>query len=248
MSAPVELRDVSVWREDGLGGEPVQVVHAVSAELAAGRRVALVGANGAGKTSLLLALVGAVRFSGHIAIGGVALEKKTLSAIRRSVGFVFAEPSEQLFLPTVLEEAAFAPKQRGQAEPLARAREALERVGLGGFESRAPSALSLGEQRRLALATALSADPGVLLLDEPTASLDSRARGAVLAALAATEATLLFATHDLEAALELEAEVVVMGGGRVLGQGAAREALAKGELLDRALLDVPLSLRKTSTV
>jgi cobalt/nickel transport system ATP-binding protein len=241
-AASVELEDVRVWREDGLGGEPAEVVHGVSASIAPGRRVALVGANGAGKTSLLLALVGAVRFSGRVSVGDVALEKKSLRTVRSRIGFVFAEPAEQLFLPSVLEEAAFAPRQRGLGDPLALARKALAEVGLAELSARAPTSLSLGEQRRLALATALSAEPGVLLLDEPTASLDARARRAVLRAIAGAAATTLFATHDLEAALELDADVLVIGAGRLVGHGPAREVLADAELLDAANLDVPASL------
>lgn len=238
----VLLEDVRVWREDGLGGVPTEVVHGVGAEIAAGERVALVGANGAGKTSLLLALVGAVRFSGRIAVGELELDAKTLSRVRERVGFVFAEPADQLFLPTVLEEAAYAPTQRKLSDALARAERALDTVGLAELGARSPTSLSLGEQRRLALATVLSAEPGVLLLDEPTASLDARARRAVLRAIRGSGATTVFATHDLEAALELEARVLVVGGGRLLGSGPARQTLADAALLDAAGLDVPASL------
>lgn len=241
-AARVAIKDLHVWREDGLGGEPTEVVHGISTTIEAGRRVALVGANGAGKTSLLLALVGAVRFSGRITVDELSLGKKTLAALRARVGFVFAEPADQLFLPSVLDEAAFAPKQLRLPDPLARAREALEQVGLGRMETRSPSSLSLGEQRRLALATVLSAEPGVLLLDEPTASLDARARRAVLGAVRDTTATTLFATHDLEAALDLDADVLVIGAGRLVGHGPAREVLADAALLDAANLDVPASL------
>lgn len=241
-AARVAIEDLHVWREDGLGGEPTEVVHGISTTIEAGRRVALVGANGAGKTSLLLALVGAVRFSGRITVDELSLGKKTLAALRARVGFVFAEPADQLFLPSVLDEAAFAPKRLRLPDPLARAREALEQVGLGRMEARPPSSLSLGEQRRLALATVLSAEPGVLLLDEPTASLDARARRAVLGAVRHTSATTLFATHDLEAALDLDADVLVIGAGRLVGHGPAREVLADAALLDAANLDVPASL------
>jgi cobalt/nickel transport system ATP-binding protein len=236
------LSDVRVWREDGLGGPPNEVVHGVTATLGAGRRLALIGANGAGKTSLLLALVGAVRFSGRISVGEVELDRRSLREIRRRVGFVFAEPTDQLFLPTALDEAALAPRQRGLPDAEARARATLHRVGLAHAAARPPSSLSLGEQRRLALATVLSAEPGVLLLDEPTASLDGRSRRAVLTALAGTEATTVFATHDLEAALALDADVLVLAGGKPLGSGPARDVLSNAELLDRAALDVPPSL------
>jgi cobalt/nickel transport system ATP-binding protein len=238
----IELSGVQVWREDGLGGEPAEVVHGVSIAIEAGRRVALVGANGAGKTSLLLALVGAARFAGTIRIGDLVLDRRSLTAVRAKLGFVFAEPADQLFSATVLDEAAFAPRQRALTDAALRARRELSRVGLTGLEERAPQSLSLGEQRRLAIAAVLSADPAVLLLDEPTASLDSRSRRAVLEAIGACPATTIFATHDLEAALELEADVLVLGGGRLLGHGAAGAALADARLLDAAGLDVPARL------
>ena len=235
----VNVSELAVWRDDGLDAEPRQVLAGVSFDFGAGERVAVVGANGAGKTSLLLALVGAVPFQGQIAFGQLVLEKKSLAAVRREVAFVFAEPSDQLFLPSVEEEVAFAPRQRGrtEAEVTERVARVLAQVGLRGAERRAPAALSLGEQRRLALATALSADPAVLLLDEPTASLDGRARRAVLAALRATQATLLFASHDLAAVRELATRVVLLGNGELLAAGPAREIMFDAALLDRAGLD-----------
>ena len=237
--ASVTLEALQVWREDGLGGEPAQVVHAVSASIDAGSRVALVGANGAGKTSLLLALVGAARFAGKIRVGDLELDRRSLATVRKQLGFVFAEPADQLFLPTVLEEASFGPRQRGLPNAEELAKSALIRVGLVGLEDRSPHSLSLGEQRRLAIAAVLSLEPALLLLDEPTASLDSRSRRSVLDAIRASGATTLFATHDLEAAIELDADVLVLSEGRLLGGGKARVALTDAALLDAAGLDVP---------
>ncbi|MCC6901141.1 MAG: ABC transporter ATP-binding protein [Polyangiaceae bacterium] len=238
----IRLAGVRVWREDGVGGDPAEVVHDVTVTIAPGRRVALVGANGAGKTSLLLALVGAARFAGTIQVGDLTLDRHSLSQVRASLGFVFAEPADQLFSATVRDEAAFAPRQRGLADADERAERELQRVGLSGLEARVPQSLSLGEQRRLAIAAVLSADPALLLLDEPTASLDSRSRRAVLDAIRASPATTVFATHDLEAALELEADVLVLGDGCLLGHGPGREQLADAALLDAAGLDRPRTL------
>ncbi|MBK7582547.1 MAG: ABC transporter ATP-binding protein [Myxococcales bacterium] len=235
----IELEALRVWREDGLGGSPAEVVRGISVSIAPGARVALVGANGAGKTSLLLALVGAVRFAGRIRVGELVLEKRNLNAVRQDVGFVFAEPADQLFSSTVLDEVSFAPRQRGLSDAAERGRRALEQVGLVELTERVPTSLSLGEQRRLAVASVMSAEPGVLLLDEPTASLDGRARRLVLAAIRSAVATTVFATHDLDAALELEAEVLVMADGLLLGRGPAESVLSDAELLDRAGLDPP---------
>jgi cobalt/nickel transport system ATP-binding protein len=243
MALSLTLSEVSVFRETDLDGKPRRVIEALSLEVEPGERVALVGANGAGKSSLLLALVGALRIEGEIHVDGMKLESRTLEEIRQRVGFVFSEPADQLFSRNVREEVELGPRLRGSdsADARARADAALAMVGLTGFDERNPTSLSLGEQRRLALATVLSIEAGALLLDEPTASLDGRARREVLNAIRATGATTLFATHDLDAALDLEARVVLLAGGKLVADGPARELLVDVETLDRAGLDLPLS-------
>ena len=238
MSAvPVGLERLDVWHEDA-GGEPVKVVHDLSLSIAARERVALVGANGAGKTSLLLALVGALPFSGRVVVGEQLLERQTLEALRRRIGFVFADPRDQLFCRSVFDEVAYGPRLRnlpaGEVEQ--RVARALAAVGLAGFEQRSPAALSLGEQRRLAIATILSYEAALVLVDEPTASLDPRARQAILEAMAALDATVVFATHDLDAARELKARAIVLSAGRVFADGSAGQVFADGELMQKACL------------
>jgi cobalt/nickel transport system ATP-binding protein len=231
----IAIENLDVWYEDARG-EAHRVVHALSVAIEPGERVALVGRNGAGKTSLLLALVGAVPFSGRVAIAGQVLERHTLETLRRGIGFVFADPRDQLFCATVLDEVAYGPRLRdfAQAELKTRVARALAAVNLSGFERRPPAALSLGEKRRLAIATVLSYEAALVIVDEPTASLDPLARHAVLEAIAALEATVVFATHDLEAARELGARVLVFDAGRLLADGPATEILSDLPLLRRA--------------
>lgn len=240
MALAVHIEALEVWRESA-ASEPRRVLEGFSLEIAPRERVALVGPNGAGKTSLLLALVGAAPFQGRIALGERTLERATLAELRREVGFVFAEPGDQLFLPTVGEEVAFGPRVRGvpEAELDERVRAALTRVGLEGFEARAPGELSLGEQRRLAFATVLSYAPGLVLADEPTASLDPLARRELLRTLARVDATLVFATHDLEGARAVGARIVLMRGGQLIATGPADELMADRALLVRAGLEAP---------
>jgi cobalt/nickel transport system ATP-binding protein len=235
----IAIEHVSVLREKR------RVIHELSLAFGSGERVALVGANGAGKSSLLLALVGALPIEGKIRIGELELGEKTLEDVRQRVGFVFAEPADQLFLPSVREEVELGPRLRGKDadEIRKRADAALAAVRLNGFDDRSPTSLSLGEQRRLALATVLSIDAGALLLDEPTASLDGRARRQVLEAIRAQSATTLFATHDLDAALELDSRVVLLRDGKLVADGRAAELLVDRETLDRAGLELPLSVR-----
>ncbi len=237
----VSISELRVFREDVLSGERRRVLDDVSFSIEPGERLALVGPNGAGKSSLLLALVGALPIEGVIRISGDEVSKKNLVTLRRRIGFVFAEPADQLFSSSALDEVAFGPLQRGMPEGDAeqRARAALAEVGLEAFAGRAPGSLSLGEQRRLAIATALASEPELLLLDEPTASLDGRARRAVLEAIRRCQATLVIATHDLEAAEELDARVALFNEGRLIATAPVREALRDTRLLDRAGLDPP---------
>jgi cobalt/nickel transport system ATP-binding protein len=247
VSATLELFGVSVYRDDPSRGAR-KVVNDVSLDVAPGERVFLTGPNGAGKTSLLLAIVGAARFDGRVRVCGTTLASETLARIRAQVGFVFADPGDQLFCDTVFDEVAFGPIQRGLDPGVVRERvlRALSAVGLQGFEARHPGALSQGEQRRLALATALSVEPGLILCDEPTASLDPLAREGVLSTLNGLSAALLVATHDLDAALSLDARVVLMKEGAIVADGPAGALLSDDILLGRAGLARPLSLSRRS--
>lgn len=221
------------------------VVDGLSCNIEKGERVAIVGPNGAGKTSLLLAVVGAVPFEGEIEVGGLRLNRKSLQEIRRKTGFVFADPSDQLFLPTVEQEVRFGPEQRGLEENVisGRTQQALQAVGLSGYDSRSSSELSLGEQRRLAVATVLSTEPDLILLDEPTASLDPVARRQMLRVIEKTEATVVLATHDLDAAVQLGARVLLLKDGKIHGDGPAALILADEQAISAAGLEVPLSLK-----
>jgi energy-coupling factor transporter ATP-binding protein EcfA2 len=241
---PTAIRtdSLSVFRGRAAGAPPV--LRDLTLTVEPRERVALIGPNGAGKTSLLLALIGAVPYEGTIHIGSELLCRENLEAQRRRIGFVFSDPQDQLFLPSVREEVAFGPEQRGITgsaldELVTRA---LAQVSLTGFEGRAPSALSLGEQRRLAIASVLSCGPALLLLDEPTASLDPRARRSMIETIAQLDATVLCATHDLDAALDLDARVLLLTGGRMLADGPAGALLRDEALLQSAQLELPLGV------
>jgi cobalt/nickel transport system ATP-binding protein len=244
-SAPISLENVEVFRGDEDGGH---VVRGVTLNIAAGERVFLLGPNGAGKTSLLLAMVGAARHAGRVRFGDVELGPKTLDAVRRSVGLVFADPRDQFFLNRVEDEVAFAPRERGlpEASVTERVAQALAAMDLGGYRDRAPDTLSLGEQRRLAIATMLAGRPDVLLLDEPTASLDPRARRRILDVIAGLSATIVVATHDLDAAFDLGGRVVLLDQGRVVADGDARALLVDAPMLEAAGLSLPLAVQGVS--
>ncbi len=231
----LKLEGLTVYRT-GDDGAPGAVVEDLTLEVASGQCCMLVGPNGAGKTSLLLAMVGALPFTGTVRLGELELEARTLKELRRRVGFVFANPDEQLFCDTVHQEVAFGPEQLGFSEDqvAARVSRALDQVGLLAHAARNPHRLSLGEQRRTAVAAALATSPDAVFFDEPTASLDPLARETILSTLKRTGATTVIASHDLQAALELEAIVALLNHGRLVGIGQAVDVLSDPALLVRA--------------
>jgi cobalt/nickel transport system ATP-binding protein len=208
-----------------------------------GESVAIVGANGAGKSTLLLHLTGCLApSSGKVRVGDVPLAPATLAAARRAVGMVFQDPDDQLFMPTVFEDVAFGPANLGLPpdEVEARVARALETVGAAHLEDRPPYRLSVGEKRAVAIATVLAMSPDILVLDEPSASLDPRNRRQLIALLAAFRHTKIIATHDLDMALDLCERTIVMRGGRVAADGRSAELMRDRALLEENSLELPL--------
>ncbi|MCF6278373.1 MAG: energy-coupling factor ABC transporter ATP-binding protein [Anaerolineales bacterium] len=150
----------------------------INLTLSAGEKVALVGPNGAGKSTLMLHLNGILTGAGALRVGGLPLNKQNLPLVRAAVGLVFQNPDDQLFSPTVFEDVAFGPLHMGLPEEEVRARvdEALAQVGMSGFGERLSHHLSMGQKKRISIATVLSMRPQLLVLDEPSAGLDPRAR------------------------------------------------------------------------
>ena len=209
-------------------------LHDVSLRVAEGEKVAVVGPNGAGKSTLLLHLNGILRGQGTVEVGGLLLDKDTLPRVRASVGLVFQNPDDQLFSPTVLDDVAYGPLHMGlpQAEVLARSLRALGQVDMEGYAERLSHHLSVGEKKRVAVATVLSMEPELLVFDEPTAGLDPRARRSLIGLLRDLPHTMLVSTHDLRMVEALFERTVVMDGGRVVFDGSTRELLADERLLE----------------
>jgi cobalt/nickel transport system ATP-binding protein len=214
----------------------------VGFELRAGERAALLGPTGAGKSTLLLHLNGLLRAqSGRVQVDGIEVTEETLREVRRRVGLVFQEPDDQLFLPTLLEDVTFGPLNEGLGahEAEHRALHVLEELGLEGKGSRPAHHLSGGERRLAALATVLVSRPPLLVLDEPTGSLDARGRQRLVEMLAARSETLLVATHDLAAAGALCERGIVLAEGRVVSDGPLADLLADPERLAALGLRAP---------
>lgn len=215
------------------GGQ--EALRGVSLRVAPGEKVALVGPNGAGKSTLMLHLNGILGGpTSPVRICGRPLTRDNLPLIRGLVGLVFQNPDDQLFSPTVFEDVAFGPLYQGlpEAEVRRRAAEALAQVGMAGFEGRLSHQLSLGQKKRVAIATVLSMRPELLVLDEPTAGLDPRGRRQLIDLLRALPVTMLVSTHDLWLVAELFPRMVVMDDGRVAADGATDELLSQPAFLE----------------
>ena len=219
-----------------------EALRGVDLTVGPGERVALLGANGAGKTTLMLALDGLLRGSGHLVVAGIDVDRGPLDELRARVGLVFQDPDDQLFMPTVREDVAFGPLNQGlgRAETGRRVQEALAAVRMDHAAERAPHELSMGERRRVTIATVLAGRPNLLVLDEPSASLDPRARRELLDVLEATRQTLLVATHDLPLAAELCERVVILAHGLVVADGPVEAVLADDGLLAEHDLELPV--------
>ena len=219
-----------------------RVLEGVDLSIGAGERVALLGPNGAGKTTFVLHLIGILTGSGgSVSVDGVELTPATVRDVRSRVGFVFQDPDDQLFMPTVRQDVAFGPANFGVrgTELDARVTAALDAVGMSDAARKAPHHLSGGERRRVAIATVLAMQPSILILDEPSTNLDPAGRSELAAILAGLDVTLLMVTHDLPYAFELCDRSVVMSGGRIVVDGATADVLADAEEMARHRLELP---------
>jgi len=227
----VDIQNLAYRYADGR-----EALYDISLSVEAGEKVALVGANGAGKSTLLLHLNGLLPAqSGHVRACGLDVVKKNLGRVRAAVGLVFQDPNDQLFSPTVFDDVAFGPIYQGLPEDEIRQRveAALGAVGMTEVIHRASYHLSLGEKKRVAIATVLAMDPEVLVLDEPSAGLDPRARRQLIELLQGLRPTLLIATHDLALANALCPRTVVMDAGHIVADGLTSAILGDHALLDR---------------
>jgi cobalt/nickel transport system ATP-binding protein len=219
-----------------------QVLQSLSFAVNAGERVAVVGPNGSGKTTLLLLLCGILKPSG----GTVSVSDRQIEAGRFNprISYLFQSPDDQLFSPTVFDDVAFGPLNMGLPadEVRDRVQEALAIVGADALAERPPHHLSGGEKRLVALATVLSMNPQIILLDEPTSNLDSRNRRQVINILKQAPQTLLVTSHDLEFLLEICPRVLLIDGGRLNADGPIRQVLADDSLLQAHGLEKPHSL------
>lgn len=230
----VKFNHVSYTYSDG-----TRALNDVSFLITHGEKVALIGANGAGKSTLMLHLNGLLMPSeGDIVIGDIPITKKTLPQIRRTVGLVFQNPDDQLFMPTVRDDVAFGPgnMKLPLEEIERRVDEALKAVGALELKERAPYHLSGGQKRSVAIATVLAMGPDILVLDEPSSNLDPHARNLLIEQIKGFYHTCIVTSHDLDLVRQTCPRSIVMKKGRILADGPTEEIFADTELMRSASL------------
>jgi cobalt/nickel transport system ATP-binding protein len=237
----IEAKELCFTYPDGTPG-----LLGVSFRITHGQSVALVGANGAGKSTLLLHLNGCLLpTQGLLQVGDLPVTAKTSAAVRRTVGLVFQDSDDQLFMPTVFEDVAFGPMNLGlsaeQVEPVVR--QALERVDAWHLKDRPPYKLSVGEKRRVAIAAVVAMSPDILVMDEPSSGLDPRSRRELIELLKTFEHTKIIATHDLDLALQLCPRTIVLNAGKVLTDGPTADIFQNDQWLAQSRLEKPLSMQ-----
>jgi cobalt/nickel transport system ATP-binding protein len=224
----IEVENLSCAYPDG-----IQALAGITFSLDENISCGLMGPNGAGKTTLLYSLCGLLKTAGAIKIQGRALNNGNLAELRKHIGFLFQNPDDQLFMPTVAEDVAFGPINAGLDKETipALVKESLKTVDIEGFESRSSHHLSVGEKKRVALAAVLVGKPGILILDEPTASLDPRGRREFIEQINGIPATKIIASHDLDMIGKLTQSVIVLNHGRITARGQTSDILSNNDLL-----------------
>lgn len=237
----IEMKNVSFQYDSG---KPV--LHDVSFRIEKGEKVGLIGANGAGKSTIMKLLSGILFASGEIRIGGEAVKKDTLYEVRRRLGYVLQDSDDQMFMPTVYEDMIFAPRNYGlsQEETEERIDGILEKLDIAYLKHSRNHKISGGEKRMAAIAVILAMAPEVILMDEPTASLDPCNRRLVINAINSLEQTMLITSHDLDMILDTCSRVILLDGGYVIAEGSAREILSDRDLLEAHRMELPLSLSR----
>jgi len=236
MHHAIEVIDLFFSYPDGRNA-----LNGVSLSVAPGQKTALVGPNGAGKSTLLLHLNGVLKGKGKIHVCGMEISDENIDSVRASVGLVFQDPDDQLFSLTVFDDVAFGPIHLGYPEEEVRERvsDALAVVEMEDYVDRVPFHLSIGEKKRISIATVLSMSPEILVLDEPTAGLDPRARRNLITLLRDLDMTMLVSTHDMAMVSELLPQLAVMDGGRIVREGGTASILADGDFLRQHGLEMP---------
>lgn len=236
----IEFKSVSFVYPDG-----TEALRDISFRVTHGEAVGVVGSNGAGKSTLLMHTNGILMpSSGIVVVGNVQLKRATKQEIRRKVGFVFQNPDDQLFMPTVFEDVAFGPLNLGldPEEVRSRVLAALDAVGCSGLGDKPPHRLSGGQKKAIAIASVMAMQPDILVMDEPASGLDPKSRRRLINMLKGFSHSKIIASHDLDLVLDVCSRCIVLGSGRIVADGPAYQILSDRKLLEENNLELPLSL------
>lgn len=218
------------------------VLKEVSFEINKGESVGLIGANGAGKSTIMKALLGLVKYEGNITVDGTRVETRTLPDIRKKIGFVLQNSDNQMFMPTVYDDMKFGPLNYGRSmeETEARIDEVLKALNIEYLKTKYNHKISGGEKRMAAIATVLAMEPEIVIMDEPSASLDPYNRRKVINAIKAMTETRIVASHDLDMIAETCTKVILVSNGEIAACGDCKTILHNKELLEANRLELPL--------
>ena len=235
----IEFKDVSFSYERG-----TPVIEHLSFRIEARESVGLIGANGAGKSTVMKLLLGLVSGEGEVLVDGTPVQKQTLSEIRRKLGFVLQNSDHQMFMPTVYEDMMFAPLNYGVSREEAERRvdAVLERLGVEELKHRHNHRISGGEKRMAAIATILAMEPEAILMDEPTAALDPYNRRIIINTIRELTQTKLITSHDLDMILDTCERVILLSGGKIVADGRADDILRDKKLLEAHRMELPFCL------
>lgn len=222
------------------------VLDDISFTIKPGESVGLIGANGAGKSTMMKVLLGLLPYQGKIYVDDLLVSKQNIAEIRKKLGFVLQNSDNQMFMPTVFEDIMFAPLNYGMSgeEAEKKTDEVLERLGLMELKNRHNHKISGGEKRMAAIATVLAMDPSAILMDEPSSALDPFNRRVVINCMNSLNMTKIITSHDLDMIYDTCSRVILLSGGKIVADGSADEILRNKELLEANRMELPLSFSR----
>ena len=225
----------------------IPVIKNLSFSINDGDTIGLIGANGAGKSTIMKLLLGLLQHKGRIIVDSLEVEKKNYPEIRKKLGYVLQDSDNQMFMPTVYEDMMFAPMNYGftRDEAEKRVDETLKKLGLMELKHRHNHKISGGEKRMAAIATILAMDPEVILMDEPSTALDPMNRRTLINAIKQLPQTKIIASHDLDMILETCNRVILLNHGEIVADGKTKELLTNRKLLEDNRMELPLCLQHT---
>jgi cobalt/nickel transport system ATP-binding protein len=233
----LQINDLNFSYPDGY-----EALKNINLEINKGDTIGVLGPNGAGKTTFILHLNGILgNLDDSIYINNLSINEDNLKKIREKVGIVFQDPDDQLFMPTVLEDVMFGPKNFGYTneEAESKAIEALEKVKMKEFLNKPPHHLSFGQKRKVAIASVIAINPELIVLDEPSSNLDPASRRELIEILKNLDVTIILVTHDLPMALEICDESIILNNGEIKTRDKTYSILTNEEIMKENRLELP---------